>query len=369
MSLSVIAVHGMNVKGNDGHSKNTWTHENGINWLRSLLPSRLPLARILAFQYNANVFSGSSIAGIRAQAVNLLNCLKNVRKMDETRPMIFIAHSLGGIIVKEALSISYREHNTYPMIWMFTYGIFFLAVPHQGSPHAASGQSLRSILYQNKPDNSFLESVSQRSNYSRELQARFYPLLEAFRFYSWIEGLGLDYAGIIVPEDSAKLGLPSTQEFCRVADRDHKTICKFSGDDDREWIELSRCLFDAAQAAVEFRGYSPIMAFRKVMLSRSRLENIEQPEVLLSEAIEDGQNVINKIDYCLSGDEYRRKAEDAAVARNDNASFGLQFLTMISPLFVFLNPAAGFLASAVISTVYHRGRVASGIVANIIDMA
>lgn len=215
-------------------------------------------------------------------------------QMNETRPMIFIAHSLGGVIVKEALSMAYKEHKTYPMIWMCTYGIFFLVVPHKGSPFAAWGQILRDILYVNEPSNSFLESVTEQSNYNKELNARFEPIIEAYKVYSWIEGLSVDYFGIvslllqfskvkellltccqqIVPEDSAKLGLSSAQEFCRVADRDHRSICKFSGDDDREWIVLSGCLGDAARAAVEFRGHSPIMAVRKAMLASSGLESI-----------------------------------------------------------------------------------------------
>ncbi|KAK2743195.1 hypothetical protein CKAH01_06905 [Colletotrichum kahawae] len=341
----------MNLKGNAGHAENTWTHENGVNWLRSLLPRRLPLARILAFQYNAKVFSGSSTAGVKAQAINLLNSQEFRMQMNETRPMIFIAHSLGGVIVKEALSVAYKEHKTYPMIWTFTYGIFFLAVPHKGSPCAAWGQTLRKILYTNESSNSFLESVTEQSKYNKELNARFEPLLEAYKVFSWVEGLGVDYAGIVVPEDSAKLCLSSAQEFCRVADRDHRSICKFSGDDDREWIVLSGCLGDAARAAVEFRGYSPIMAVRKAMLTSSRLEDTEQSQVLLSEAIEDGQNVIDRVDYFLSGNEYRRRGEAAESARNDNITLGTWFLALISPLFALLNPAdaSGFLAGIVMA--------------------
>jgi hypothetical protein len=62
---SIIAVHGMNVRDNQIHAENAWTHDStGVNWLRSLLPERLPAARILAFQYNANIAFGTSIAGV-----------------------------------------------------------------------------------------------------------------------------------------------------------------------------------------------------------------------------------------------------------------------------------------------------------------
>lgn len=75
-------MHGINLWGNETHAENTWTHdETGVNWLRTLLPERLPEARVLAFQYNANVMFGSSTAGVREQAINLLGCLKAVRKV------------------------------------------------------------------------------------------------------------------------------------------------------------------------------------------------------------------------------------------------------------------------------------------------
>lgn len=72
----------MNVRGNQTHAENTWTHDStGVNWISSLLPERFPFARILAFQYNANVAFGTSIAGVEEQASNLLECLKVKRKV------------------------------------------------------------------------------------------------------------------------------------------------------------------------------------------------------------------------------------------------------------------------------------------------
>ncbi len=75
-------MHGINVWGNETHAENTWTHdETKVNWLRTLLPERLPHARILSFQYNANVAFGTSTAGVKEQATNLLGCLRMARKV------------------------------------------------------------------------------------------------------------------------------------------------------------------------------------------------------------------------------------------------------------------------------------------------
>lgn len=208
--------------GNETHAENTWTHDDtGTNWLRTLLPERVPSARILAFQYNANVARGTSVAGVEEQAVNLLGCLKMKRKVpsycylalrgrfffsllttdqdNPMRPLIFITHSLGGVVVKEALVTAFHCHEAYPMIWTFTYAVFFIAVPHKGSPCTSWGKIACNIVraVTNQPSNKLLESVSQHSDYNMALNTRFEPLHEAYKFYTWIEGRPTQPLGIV----------------------------------------------------------------------------------------------------------------------------------------------------------------------------
>jgi len=98
---SIVAVHGLNPTDKENHAEKTWTADNKKLWLRDFLPESLPNARILLFGYNSNVAIKSSTAGVLEQAVNLLNRLKSRRKdVPLQRPIIFIAHSLGGLVVK-----------------------------------------------------------------------------------------------------------------------------------------------------------------------------------------------------------------------------------------------------------------------------
>lgn len=46
---SIVAVHGLG-----GHRENSWTADDGTNWLQSLLPRDLPDCRILSWGYNAS---------------------------------------------------------------------------------------------------------------------------------------------------------------------------------------------------------------------------------------------------------------------------------------------------------------------------
>lgn len=96
-----MAVHGLNPINKKFHAEATWTAENKKMWLCDFLPVRLPNARILLFGYNSNVAIETSAAGVNDQAVNLLDRFNAQRKqVSLERPIIFVAHSLGGIVVK-----------------------------------------------------------------------------------------------------------------------------------------------------------------------------------------------------------------------------------------------------------------------------
>lgn len=75
--------------------------------------------------------------------------LDSERREDGTqqRPIIFIAHSLGGIVVKKALLHSDRVRvgnlEDQRSIKLSTYGIIFMGTPHQGGQGVTMGKVLR----------------------------------------------------------------------------------------------------------------------------------------------------------------------------------------------------------------------------------
>lgn len=98
----IVAVHGLN-----GHHEKTWTEElSQYNWLRDSFTGaqKSITARVMSFAYNAKVQSSKSTADIFDFATQLLECLLAQREteVEQSRPIVFICHSLGGIVFKQA---------------------------------------------------------------------------------------------------------------------------------------------------------------------------------------------------------------------------------------------------------------------------
>jgi len=100
------------VHGLDGDAFKTWTADNGKLWLRDFLPEDLKnpqdgtapcLARVVTFGYNVNVYSKAASQRSFTFAEDLLSALDDFRQGPSAsrRPIIFIGHSLGGIVIKK----------------------------------------------------------------------------------------------------------------------------------------------------------------------------------------------------------------------------------------------------------------------------
>ncbi|KAL8704845.1 MAG: hypothetical protein Q9201_002004 [Fulgogasparrea decipioides] len=100
------------------------------------------MAKIMTFGYNSVIikaFRAVNQSNIFSHARNLLYELESKRKLAPDRHLVFIVHSLGGIIVKEALRRSEVDPDPkINKIFSSTTGIFFFGTPHRGSKDWAS---------------------------------------------------------------------------------------------------------------------------------------------------------------------------------------------------------------------------------------
>ncbi|KAI0009266.1 armadillo-type protein [Xylariaceae sp. FL0662B] len=134
-SVDIFAIHGL-----DTNSSDTWKwknnpndpHESGVNWLADgyMLPSRVGHSRIFMCDWPAELFESLEFAEhtFEELARLLLDSIMSCHR--ETRPILFIASCLGGIILIKALDMATDRFNP---IKMDTRAIIFLATPFGGT--------------------------------------------------------------------------------------------------------------------------------------------------------------------------------------------------------------------------------------------
>ncbi|ACK73938.1 WD-40 repeat protein (plasmid) [Gloeothece citriformis PCC 7424] len=143
---NIIFVHGLgadrrltwyyqNAKQPNGHENDFWPR-----WLGEDLPG----FRIWLFGYNAKKFflEPGQAASRYDQAGNLLEHLK-AKELDKY-PLWFVAHSLGGLVVKEMLQVA-QINNDNEKIIQRVRGVVFLATPHVGSDLVKLGNIIERI--------------------------------------------------------------------------------------------------------------------------------------------------------------------------------------------------------------------------------
>ncbi|KAH6950296.1 hypothetical protein BKA56DRAFT_682634 [Ilyonectria sp. MPI-CAGE-AT-0026] len=133
-TVDICFIHGLT-----GNREGTWTAPGqSTPWPKALLPPELNKSRILTYGYNAYIMRKSGAASNRLihHATNLLANLttSRARHNASSRPLIFVAHSLGGLVCKEAILLSRNHPETHlRSIFGCTKGIIFMGTPHKGA--------------------------------------------------------------------------------------------------------------------------------------------------------------------------------------------------------------------------------------------
>ncbi|KAL9008964.1 MAG: hypothetical protein Q9173_005966 [Seirophora scorigena] len=243
-NVDVIFVHGLN-----GDPHNTWTSDvSKVFWPAQLLPSELEeeKARVLVYGYDANVTSftdGVSKDKIHNHAETLVADVYANRKRRKAgeRPIIWVAHSLGGLVVKRALIHSSEirgvkiEHLR--SVFVSTYGILFLGTPHHGSDVAQWGNRLEWICSVVLPKRvvdtqpQLIDALKTNNETLQNIDRQFAQLMTRFHIYFFHEGKPTNLKGtlrFIVDETSAAPTAPDVERA--VIEADHSRMCKFESE-------------------------------------------------------------------------------------------------------------------------------------------
>ncbi|KAI1035295.1 hypothetical protein LB504_005971 [Fusarium proliferatum] len=203
------------VHGLMGDRVGTWTAEGESEpWPKTLLPQQLGKVRILTYGYDRDVLS-NSLRTVESLANNFLIDLtmERITSNVSSRPLILVAHSLGGLICKEAVLLSRDNAKSYLQgVYMSLKGIIFIGTPHKGlqmSGRVDLNSLLRSLMITN---NHYLPNLKSSTKLLEATQERFNALLEDQRdrdmpivTQSFFEEAPTNKLGLIVPKESATL--------------------------------------------------------------------------------------------------------------------------------------------------------------------
>ena len=231
-------------------------------WLRDALPHDLPGARVLTYGYNTRLAESNNFQNLEDVASTFRASLRIVlSRSPPHRPLIFIAHSLGGLVLKQALIQLASGDGVDRRIFESTYGILFFGVPNQGMDISSLLAMVGTQL--NLP---FLTMLSKDSGNLQGLVERFRTAFdfkdsEIFSFYETCasrtarkdtEGnwsMSGDYA-VLVDRFSAKSGRSWEEShlFLQPIGRNHSEMVKFSEYDELGVI-VRDCLIGIARTA------------------------------------------------------------------------------------------------------------------------
>ncbi|KAA8909385.1 hypothetical protein FN846DRAFT_918147 [Sphaerosporella brunnea] len=264
----IVALTGIN-----SHAYGSWKakEEPERMWLRDFFPQHFPNCRTMIYGYNASLKT-KSVHRLQDFTQEFLHALKRLRSSEEEqrRPLIFIGHSYGGILVAHTLvkaKFEQRESNDpLDCLLKATYGILFFGTPHRGMVVKNLVEALEKGGHTQRLQ--LLEEIKQEISGTGKLKddlARFIDLCTRFKICSVYEleetpnvvvapddtwRRGEEYA-MAVEDGSALLKLPADLEHKIPADANHSNIVKFASIQDETYQNVRTFLDELLLGATE----------------------------------------------------------------------------------------------------------------------
>ncbi|KEY73422.1 hypothetical protein S7711_06841 [Stachybotrys chartarum IBT 7711] len=280
--IDIVAVHGLGV-----NPKTTWIH--GVskrNWLEDLnmLPSRLPDARIMSYCYDSQWIGDQAVrSSLEGVATKLLRSLGHERMECPNRPIIFIGHCLGGLVMQQAyLSLQLHPGDWSNISTSNVNGMVFLGTPHHGvadGTFSTQGQIYQHILAKNSHvETNILHSVERNNDVLKSVVHNFTRCIhntpncpDIFCFYEQRATKVGAIAGLntaptyLVDETSGTLSGHQKEEL----PLDHFCMNKFEDEYDSNYQSVAREIDRMAQKAVKMRAKDASSAAAKRNRDRS----------------------------------------------------------------------------------------------------
>ncbi|KAK6495994.1 hypothetical protein TWF481_002023 [Arthrobotrys musiformis] len=183
-----------------------------FNWLtdKDGLAKEFPRARVLLYMYQSAWTGPLKVRQFMSNlSMTLLYGLKEKRKDAPRRPIVFIGHSMGGIVIAKAISIAESRRDLFGKMFEAVTGCIFFGTPFEGASLAAAASMFAQVsefLNLDQATSSKLldlmktgdEGLREIRNEFVRLSTKMSPKIELFCFYEerptdWSKQIGLPF--------------------------------------------------------------------------------------------------------------------------------------------------------------------------------
>jgi hypothetical protein len=209
----------------------------------------------MTFGYDADIVKIWTIGpagsnGLHGHGKSLAFALADSRSTlaSKSRPLIFVVHSLGGLVCEQALLVC-RASNEQRLAAVLesTAGIVFMGTPHKGAALALWGSRVASYLQHiRKVNKRLIKTLNEKSEILASVEQDFQQLLlrpehiKKTRIFCFYEEIAIPVVGKIVPEESAILEQYSNAPI----HANHMEMARFSSETDTGYLAICGVLND-----------------------------------------------------------------------------------------------------------------------------
>ncbi|XP_056150585.1 protein SERAC1 isoform X2 [Lampris incognitus] len=197
-------------------------------WPKSWLAADCPNLRVLSVEYDTHLSDWKAKCPAENQRKSLAFRSRELLKKLKSagvgeRPVIWVAHSMGGLLVKKMLTDALDDPDMNELIKK-TKGVMFYSVPHHGTYMAEYSVNARFLLFPSIE----VRELCKDSPALRDLNDKFVSMVkeQEFKVLSFAEtvptNIGPMIKILVVPTQSADLGIGDLIQV----DVDHLNICK-----------------------------------------------------------------------------------------------------------------------------------------------
>ncbi|KAF7551857.1 hypothetical protein G7Z17_g4731 [Cylindrodendrum hubeiense] len=267
--VEIVLVHGLETDSRTAWADDDKTGGDAFCWPSSELPASLAAlgvsARIVAYDYDSKFRNPEYLTRrtLLHQAESLVEALTRHRQRRGYLPIVFVCHSLGGLLVKNAL-VNARAAGADSLddISKSIAGIVFLGTPHDSSPLALADSLCRILPF--TPNAELVRELRERSTTLAYSLERFKPLAAHLFICDVTEASSTSHGEI----SSLGSGISSQRHKSLQLPRQRERLCKFSNPQEEDLRLLMASIGDICLQAAKTTFSSKSTDKKKLLVAR-----------------------------------------------------------------------------------------------------